>query len=600
MSSKNGSNSTVLSSQAKIDSSNRLDGRSPSSTSLAQASTQHLQLTRSLSESSSVTDKQISQREPASPTGSQSSARRKTFVLAVKEKSDPPSDQASSRPHRELRIVESTAPAASGPERRNSKIVVKSKSTDEQDGTGSQPHAKSKVARARFQEGAHKDASQMSLVEFRRRKCAFRWPKTVDGTSPSNCLTLKAAEGNPLRWMGNMGSSAKAMVCAHATTKECGFEDTIAIKELRTRSESAKQKVLEEIKNLRGLRHAHTIELLGTLITPDTRGILMFPVASYNLFDFMALASDHNKKSLVDASAVKHEHEHATFLRRYFACLCQVLIYLHEVLQIKHKDIKPENILVDRYDSIILTDFGISTRHADSKTPVTVGPTDYTVKYGAPEAVSYKARGFEMDIFSLGCVFLEMATVILGETLENLYSKVGMVRQSGNTVKYHQSFDKVREWVTHLQNWRMASPDRTLVSSSQRLAYIRGAPPQHVDSQTMDIEILNDILLMMSEEATNRPTLHQLWNKFDKTTEPCDNCHPLVRRGLSRSLHYILPIVLDHSKVGTDSSKLSSTRIRRSGSDGWRRKLSESDYSPASIQYSRYATPQLCRSGFCT
>ncbi|OCL12825.1 kinase-like protein, partial [Glonium stellatum] len=125
----------------------------------------------------------------------------------------------------------------------------------------------------------------------------------------------------------------------------------------------------------------------------------------------MDLVSVYNKNNSNDLSTPEHEHVH--LLRTYPACLCQALNYLHEVMKIKHKDIKPENILIDRHDSIIITDFGISTRHTDSTNPITYGPTGYTAKYGAPEVIDSQdevgvGRDYDVDTFSLGCVMLEM------------------------------------------------------------------------------------------------------------------------------------------------------------------------------------------------
>ena len=34
--------------------------------------------------------------------------------------------------------------------------------------------------------------------------------------------------------------------------------------------------------------------------------------------------------------------------------------YCHEVVKIFHRDIKPDNILIDQNDNIKLTDFGVS------------------------------------------------------------------------------------------------------------------------------------------------------------------------------------------------------------------------------------------------
>lgn len=43
-----------------------------------------------------------------------------------------------------------------------------------------------------------------------------------------------------------------------------------------------------------------------------------------------------------------------------------------------------------------------------------------TYKFAAPEVTSYDPRGPASDVFSLGCVFLEMLTVLSGSTKQEL------------------------------------------------------------------------------------------------------------------------------------------------------------------------------------
>ena len=65
----------------------------------------------------------------------------------------------------------------------------------------------------------------------------------------------------------------------------------------------------------------------------------------------------------------------------YTACLCSALKYLHEHL-VLHRDVKPENILVDKYGMIKLTDFGISYKLADKDDQCTMrtGTLPYMVR----------------------------------------------------------------------------------------------------------------------------------------------------------------------------------------------------------------------------
>jgi serine/threonine protein kinase len=96
--------------------------------------------------------------------------------------------------------------------------------------------------------------------------------------------------------------------------------------------------------------------------------------------------------------------------------LTAALVYLHD-RSIRHKDIKPQNILIHN-GTVILTDFGLSHDFADDVGSTTSGPTPASPRYSAPEVAAHEARNTSADIWSLGCVFFEMAAALRGFNID--------------------------------------------------------------------------------------------------------------------------------------------------------------------------------------
>ncbi|KAF2109886.1 kinase-like domain-containing protein [Lophiotrema nucula] len=106
-------------------------------------------------------------------------------------------------------------------------------------------------------------------------------------------------------------------------------------------------------------------------------------------------------------------------LRTFFGCLVIALEYLHKH-NVRHKDIKPENILVSNR-KVLLADFGLSLDFTDATGSTTMSMVNgITPRYCAPEVANYEARNTKSDIWCLGVVFLEMIATLKGETTQYL------------------------------------------------------------------------------------------------------------------------------------------------------------------------------------
>jgi serine/threonine protein kinase len=183
-----------------------------------------------------------------------------------------------------------------------------------------------------------------------------------------------------------------------------------------------------ELGHLKKLSHLHIVELVGSYTDPKFVGIIMSPVADYNLKEFLALDP-------LPAGG-------RSFLRTFFGCLASALCYLHDN-RVRHKDVKPQNVLVKGHQ-VYLTDFGISLDWSELGQSTTSGPTIKTPRYCAPEVADYAPRNSLSDVWSLGCVFLEIWTVLKGETIVALLEH--LENHNSRSTCYYLNCDAVKTW----------------------------------------------------------------------------------------------------------------------------------------------------------
>ena len=188
-----------------------------------------------------------------------------------------------------------------------------------------------------------------------------------------------------------------------------------------------------EISVMRQVNHQHCVSLLGSYTDYDHVNILSSPVADMDLATFLDLPVEQEQRGI---------------LYHGFGCLCNAILYLHQN-NIRHEDLKPQNVLIHG-DNTLLTDFGFSLDFSDDSVSTTTGrPSAWTLRYSAPEVLDFKPRNRATDIWSLGCILLEMVSGFYGLRSQDLKEQW---RQIGNgQYSFARNNDAVRAWFRDAQ-----------------------------------------------------------------------------------------------------------------------------------------------------
>jgi serine/threonine protein kinase len=161
-----------------------------------------------------------------------------------------------------------------------------------------------------------------------------------------------------------------------------------------------------EVEILQKLDHRHLVRFCGSYTDENTCALLVQPVAERTLHDLLIQPNPLSAEDRV-------------MMRESFGCLAFGLAWLHSRL-IRHKDIKPANILISS-GSMLFCDFGSAMDAELRDTTRTEGPAHKrTPRYVSPETHEEKERNEASDVWSLGCVFLEVLAVLTGSSVEDL------------------------------------------------------------------------------------------------------------------------------------------------------------------------------------
>ncbi|OAF66798.1 hypothetical protein A3Q56_05355 [Intoshia linei] len=176
-----------------------------------------------------------------------------------------------------------------------------------------------------------------------------------------------------------------------ARNKENGGVVALKRMKINVDSEGVPCSAIREVSLLKELDHINIVRLLD-VVTTRTKLYMVFEFLDYDLKKYMNEMTDkYMPKDLV---------------KSYMCQICTGISYCH-THRILHRDLKPQNLLLNTEGILKIADFGLSRVFTLPTRPYTNEVV--TLWYRAPEILfGSKEYTPSVDVWSIGCLFYEM------------------------------------------------------------------------------------------------------------------------------------------------------------------------------------------------
>jgi len=238
----------------------------------------------------------------------------------------------------------------------------------------------------------------------------------ASGGGGGGVKSFKLEELDMIRTIGT-GTFARVCLCRERSSRDyyalkiLKIDDVISLKQV--------EHVKHEKNILKEINHPFIVDLSWSYKDRSNLYMLFPYVCGGELFSYLRSAARFNSST--------------TFF--YTAEIVSALEYLHS-LSIVYRDLKPENLLLDKEGHLKITDFGFAKRISD-RTWTLCG----TPEYLAPEIIQSKGHNKAVDWWALGILIYEMLAgypPFLDENAFGIYEKI-----LGGKIDYPRHIDPV-------------------------------------------------------------------------------------------------------------------------------------------------------------
>lgn len=300
-------------------------------------------------------------------------------------------------------------------------------------------------------------------------------------------IEIPEEEPLPLCWERRYGMGSYGTVQRYKDA----FEPVLyAVKEQH--AVEGRSHLQREITQLKKVKHRHIVQFVKSYQRGSHYGLLLRPAATTDLEKLL----ERYRRNQNDYQKSTGEQRKARVLLRpilltAFGCLSHGLSHIHG-RRIKHKDIKPANILYEKEMSrdhparLLWADFGLASHFGPTGSSKTWSWSQYSRRYAAPERMEESqavldakaaglagvhtnqdtdeeseeseedekeeetksskrrpANGRSSDIFSFGCVFLEILSTVTDAKIPNADSE---------SYEFWRNITKLQAWAESQKN----------------------------------------------------------------------------------------------------------------------------------------------------
>jgi len=178
--------------------------------------------------------------------------------------------------------------------------------------------------------------------------------------------------------------------------RDVGTNQIVALKKIRLEAEDegVPSTAIREISLLKELKDDNIVKLLD-IVHADQKLYLVFEFLDVDLKRYMETGNQNRTPITLD------------IVKKFTHQLNSGLLYCHSH-RILHRDLKPQNLLIDKRDNLKLADFGLARAFGIPMRTYTHEVV--TLWYRAPEVLlGSRHYSTAIDMWSVGCIYAEMA-----------------------------------------------------------------------------------------------------------------------------------------------------------------------------------------------